>query len=150
MTTPDEIERRVEEVDSARTARRSAAATEVGELAKRHAAIAEQLADVDRQLGDVLAGARDVMDIDEFAKVTDVPAADLTRWLEARKTSRTKRTRPTASTQSDTSRGPSAARTPARSSAKTPTAGQASPPPEPAVPRADAAEAPARVTAEVS
>lgn len=141
MTTPEEIRRRVEENDTARSAKRSAAAQQVGELAQRRAAIAEQLGDIERQLGDVLAAARDVMDIDELARFTDVPAADLTKWLTARKTTRPKRKRPT-STGSATSRAPS--------TAGKPTASRPSTPPEPAVPRPGAADRPARVPAEVT
>jgi len=86
MTTADEIERRVEQVDTARSAKRAAAAQQVGALAQRRAAIAEQLADIEEQLGDVLAAVSDVMDIDELAGFTDVPAADLTRWLNSPET----------------------------------------------------------------
>jgi hypothetical protein len=141
MATPDEIERRIAEIDADRTARRSAAAKQVGELAQRRAALAEQLDDLERELGDVLAAASDVLDITELARFTDVPAADLTRWLEARKTTRTKRkkTIPGAPTKSDASRGPSTARTPR--------AGQASTQPEPAAPRADTGDTPARAAA---
>lgn len=145
MATTEEIQRRVEQADTARSAKRAAAAQQVGELAQRRTAIAEQLGDIERQLGDVLAAASDVMDIDELARFTDLPAPDLTRWLTARKPTRTKRKRPAAGApgaQSDTSRGPSAARTP--------TAGQASPQSEPAVPRIGGADAPARVLAEMT
>jgi hypothetical protein len=143
MATTDEIERRVEEADTARHARRSAAAQQVGELAQRRTAIAEQLGDLEGQLGDVLAAAGDVMGIDELARFTDVPAADLTRWRTARKPTRTKRNRPAASgpgTDSDTSQGPSTVRTP--------TAVRASTPPEPAESRS--ATAPARLPVERS
>ncbi|MBV9845798.1 MAG: hypothetical protein JOZ47_12075 [Kutzneria sp.] len=148
MATTEEIQRRVEQADTARSAQRSAAAAQVGELAARRAAIAEQLADIERELGDVLAAAQDVIDIDELARFTDVPAPDLTRWLTARTTTRTKRKRPTgggSATKSDPSRRPAAARTPA--------AGQTSTRSEPAVARTDATEAaetPARVPAEVA
>jgi hypothetical protein len=145
VATTEEIERRVEEADATRHAKRSAAAQQVGELAQRRAVIAEQLGDIEGQLGDVVAAAQEVMDIDELARFTDVPAADLTRWLTARKPARTKRKKPAAGapgTENDTSRGPSAARTP--------TAGQASTLPEPAAPRPGTADAPARVPAEVS
>lgn len=144
MATTEEIQRRVEQADTARSAKRSAAAQQVGELAARRAAIAEQLADIERELGDVLAAAQDVIDIDELARFTDVPAADLTRWLTARTTTRAKRKRPTgggAAAKSDPSRRPAGA--------KTPTADQTSTRSEPALPRADAAT-PARVPAEVA
>jgi hypothetical protein len=145
MATTEEIRRRVEAADTARSVRRSAAAQQVGDLAQRRAAIAEQLADIERQLGDALAAARDVIDIDELARFTDVPAADLNRWLNGRKTTRARRHRPAAGTQgarSDTGRGPSAARTPPTS--------QASTSPEPAAPRANTADEPARVPVEVT
>lgn len=142
MATAEEIERRVEQADTARSAKRSAAAQQVGALAQRRAAIAEQLADVEEQLGDVLAAAQEVMDMDELARFTDVPAADLTRWLTARKPSRGKRKRPTTGAASDVNRGPSAARTS--------TARPASTPSEPAPARIDDADTPARVPAEVA
>jgi len=141
MPTPEEIERRVAENDAPRSARRSAAAKQIGELAQRRAVIAEQLADIERELGDVLAAASDVIDVTELARFTDVPAADLTRWLDGRKPTRTKRRKPAAGAPSPTSRGPSAATTPAN--------GQAATLPEPAVPRADVDE-PTRVTAAVT
>jgi hypothetical protein len=140
MATAEEIERRVEQADTARSAKRAAAAQQVGALAGRRAAVAEQLADIEEQLGDVLASVSDVMDIDELATFTDVPAADLTRWLTARKPHRGKRKRPAATTESDTNRAPSTARTP--------TARPASTQPTPA--RADGADTPVRVPAEVA
>lgn len=140
MATTEVIERRVEEADSARSARRSAAAKRIGELAEHRAALAEQLDDIDRQLGDELAAAQDVISVDELARFTDVPAADLTRWLTARKSTRAKRKRPGA----DGAHGDSSRET---VGARARTARQASTAPEPAAPRADA---PARVTAEVA
>ncbi|MFE6611544.1 hypothetical protein [Amycolatopsis sp. NPDC057786] len=82
VTTNDEITRRLEERDSARSARRAQAAGTVGELARRHADLAERLADLERELGEVLTAAGDVIDVPELAEVTDVPAADLTRWRD--------------------------------------------------------------------
>ncbi|GAA0609682.1 hypothetical protein GCM10010174_28760 [Kutzneria viridogrisea] len=140
MATAEEIERRVEQADTARSAKRSAAAQQVGALAQRRAAIAEQLADIEDQLGDVLAAAQEVMDMDELARFTDVPAADLTRWLAARKPARGKRKRPAAGVANDTSRGPS--------TAKTATARPTSTPPAPA--GTDDADVPVRVPAEVA
>lgn len=142
MTTTDEIQRRVEQADTARSAKRSAAAQQVGELAARRTAIAEQLGKVEGQLGDVLAAASDVIDIDELARFTEVPAADLTRWLTARKLNRTKRKRPAAAvpgSDSDPTRRPSAA--------TTPTTGPSTATPERAAPRAG--DAPPRVPAAV-
>src|SRR5207248_8213102 len=96
MTTSQEIERRVAEADAARSTTRSAAAQRIGELAQRRAAIAEQLCEVERELGEVLAEAADVIEIGELARFTDVPAADLTRWLTNRKSSHPKRNKPKA------------------------------------------------------
>ncbi|MFD2414827.1 hypothetical protein [Amycolatopsis pigmentata] len=107
MATAEEIERRVEETDTARSERRSAAAKRVGELAKRRAAIAEQLTDIERELSDVLAESSDVIEINELARFTDVSAADLSRWLNDRKTARTKRKKPSGGSKSVTSQGPS-------------------------------------------
>lgn len=111
MATADEIERRVKQADTARSATRTAAAQRVGALAQRHAAITEQLTDIEDQLGDVLAAAHEVIDMDELARFTDVPAADLTRWLTARKPARSKRKRPAGSPDSGTNRGPSTVKT---------------------------------------
>lgn len=143
MATTEEIQRRVEQADTARSAKRSAAALQIGELAQSRAAIAEQLEDIERQLGDVLAGARDVIDIDELARFTDVPTADLTRWLTVRTTTRTKRKRPAgggSGAKGGSSRSAAAARKP--------TAGPTSA--QPAVPRAGATDGPARVPVEVT
>ncbi|EWM12037.1 hypothetical protein [Kutzneria sp. 744] len=142
MATADEIERRVEQADTARSAKRAAAAQQVGALAQRRAVIAEELSDVEGQLGEVLAEASEVMDIDELARFTDVAASDLTRWLTARKPNRGKRKRPTASTEGDANRGPSTA----RASTASPT----SPPPEPPQARTSNAEDPTRVPVEVA
>ncbi|MFI6098190.1 hypothetical protein ACIA8G_21730 [Lentzea sp. NPDC051213] len=142
MTTTDEIQRRVEKADADRSARRSAAAQQVGVLAQRRAAIAEQLGDIERELGDVLAAASDVIDIDELARFTDVPAADLTRWRAAHKTARTKRKRHAAATEVGTSREPAAAKTSA--------ADQGSTLPDPTVSGATTADAPARTTVGVT
>ena len=138
IATAEEIDRRVEAADTARRAKRSAAAKEVGELAQRRTVLAEQLAEVERQLGEVLADASDVLEIDELARFTNIPAVDLTAWLTPRKPPRTNnKKRPAAP-----SGGPSAA--------KTSTNGQAPVPREPAVPRTDTVDAPERVTAGVT
>ncbi|MBB5808862.1 hypothetical protein F4560_008630 [Saccharothrix ecbatanensis] len=123
MATPEEIRRRVEQADTTRSARRAAAAQQVGELAQRRAAILEQLADVERHLGDVLAEAQDVIDVDELAEFTDLKPADLTAWLAGRKTGRGKRKKTTST---------SSARIDVRSSPgpKTSTPGQAPAPRE--------------------
>jgi hypothetical protein len=142
MATAEEIERRVEQADTARSAKRTAAAQQVGSLAQRRAAIAEQLADVEGQLGDVLTAASEVMDIEELARFTDVPAADLTRWLTTRKPNRGKRKRPAASPEDGASRGPSTARVS--------TARPISAPPEPTPGRTGDADADTRVPAEMA
>jgi hypothetical protein len=98
MATPEEIRQRVEEADTARSARRAAAAQQVGELAQRRAEIVAQLAEVERELGEVVAGAQDVIDVDELAAFTDLKPSDLTEWLAGRKPSRGKRRKATTTT----------------------------------------------------
>jgi hypothetical protein len=143
IATAEEIDRRVEAADTARRLKRSAAAKQVGELAKTRTELAAQLDEVERQLGEVLADASDVLDIDELARFTNISAADLTGWLTTRKPNRTnKKKKPAVTAPSTTVRGPSAA--------KTPTNGLASVPREPAVPRTDTADTPERVTAGVT
>jgi len=95
MATSDEIRRRVEEADTARCAQRAAAAQQVGELALRRATVAKQLEDIERELGDILAAATEVIGLDELSQFTDVKTADLTRWLTAHKPVRAKRNKPT-------------------------------------------------------
>lgn len=111
MPTSEEIEGRVEQADSARSARRAAAATQVGDLAQRRSVVAEQLSELEAELGDVLVAAGDVIDVDEISRFTDVPVADLTRWLDARKTSRPKRKRAFVGPKNTTYSGPSIAKT---------------------------------------
>lgn len=94
VATEEEITRSIAEDDAARTTRRAAAATRVGELARQRAALVEQLNDIERELGDVLVEGSDVIEIDELARYTKVKAADLARWLNERKPTRTKRKRP--------------------------------------------------------
>jgi hypothetical protein len=133
MATPEEIERRVQESDAARNAKRSATAKRVGELAQRRATIADQLGDVERELGDLLATAQDVIDVDELAQFTDIPVADLTHWLTAttnRKTTRAKPKRRVSEVSSTRKR---------RSPATTPTAGRGAPSPKLVVGQAGAA-----------
>ncbi|WP_037364695.1 hypothetical protein [Amycolatopsis orientalis] len=146
MATTEEIERRVAEADAARSAKRSAAAQRIGELAQRRTAVAEQLRDIERELGEALAEATDVIGIDELARFTDVPAADLTQWLGSRKSSRPQRKKPkptggTLGAKSTISRGPSTGDGQA--------ADQASVRREPSVSRGGSASAPEPVTAEV-
>ncbi|GLY71379.1 hypothetical protein [Amycolatopsis taiwanensis] len=146
MATSEEIERRVEANDAARSARRAAAAKRVGELAQQRAAVVEQLAGIEHELGDVLASARDVIDVDELARFTDVPASDLTQWLTARTTrkpARAKRKRPSTNpsgANNDTSAEPPSPAIPA--------AGRKATPRRPDVPGASAPNA--RVPEEVT
>ncbi|MGB3441134.1 MAG: hypothetical protein WBA97_20485 [Actinophytocola sp.] len=144
MATTEEIERRVEEADAARSAKRAAAAKRVGELAQLRAEVAEKLGDIERELGDVLAESSDVIGVDELAKFIDVPAGDLTHWLNGRKTTRPKRKRSTSTSteKSDASQAPA--------TAKTPPASQTSASPELAAPRNGAADTPSRVPAAVT
>ncbi|ONI71144.1 hypothetical protein ALI144C_52445 [Actinosynnema sp. ALI-1.44] len=143
IATSEEIDRRIEADDTARRLKRSAAAKQVGELATTRAELATQLDEVERQLGEVLADASDVLDIDELARFTNIPAADLTGWLTAHKPSRTnKKKKPSVTAPSTTTRRPS--------TVKAPTNGQASATPETAVPRTDTVATPERVTAGVT
>lgn len=147
MITPDEIDRRVEEHEASRSARRSAAAKRIAELAGRRAALAEQLGEIERALGDELAAAQEVMDVDELAFFTELPAADLTRWLTAhtsRKPGRARRKRTDAA--ADGERGTRSR----RPTPRTPTASPASVMPEPAAPRPDGVDEPTRVPAGVA
>lgn len=82
VASEDEINDRLEEKDSARSARRRKAANTVGHLARQHAALAGQVADLERELGEVLVAAGDVIDVPELADVIKVAASDLTRWRE--------------------------------------------------------------------
>lgn len=112
MATPEEIRQRVEEVDIARSARRAAAAQRVGELAQRRAVIVEQLVGVERELGEVVVDAQDVIDVDELARFTDLKPSDLTGWLAGRKPGRGKRRKAVTGALGDTRSG-SGGRTPA-------------------------------------
>lgn len=142
MATTEEIERRVEENDAPRTAQRAAAAKRVSELAQLQAEAAEKLADIERELGDVLAECSGVIGVDELAAFTDIPAADLDQLLDNRKTTRPKRKRAatTSAAKGETSRKPSTT-TP-------PSASQAPAPPVVVVPRtaADSTRTPEPVT----
>lgn len=101
MVTSDEIERRVEEADTARRARRTAAAKRLGKLAQEHADLAEKLAEIERELGELLAEANPDISIDELATFTGVSVADLEHWQRTRKPTRNRRKRATA----DSARG---------------------------------------------
>lgn len=85
MTTIDDIARRVEDADSARSARRTKAAQLVGELAHERVAVVQRLADIDQQIGDAIVENGDVITVDELAKFTGVSAADLAQILDLRK-----------------------------------------------------------------
>ncbi|GAB3454449.1 hypothetical protein [Actinophytocola sediminis] len=109
MATSEEIRQRVEEADTTRSARRAAAAQRVGELARRRAVIVDQLAAVERELGDILVDAQDVIDVDELAGFTDLKPSDLSGWLAGRKATRGGRRRKTTTAsaeQGDTRRTP--------------------------------------------
>lgn len=95
MATPEEIRQRIEQADTARSARRAAAAQQVGELAQRRAGIVAQLTDVERELGKLVADAQDVIGVDELAAFTDLKPSDLTAWLAGYKPSRGRRRKPT-------------------------------------------------------
>jgi len=139
MATDEEIERRVAETDTPRTAKRSSAAKRVGELARRRSTIATQLDDIERQLGQVLLDAEDVIDVEELARFTDVPTVDLTRW----RTAAARNTRKTPAKRKRSSAGTSSVDRGTHSdsgSAKTPTADRPSTSPEPGKPRVGAAE----------
>ncbi len=111
VTSEDEITRRIHQRDSERSERRAQAATVVGQLARRHDELAGQLGELERELGTVLTEAGDVIDVAELAQVTDVPVADLTRWLEqAAKPGRGgKRSRPRPRSREATGNGTAAA-----------------------------------------
>ncbi|MFT7837735.1 hypothetical protein Q5530_16495 [Saccharothrix sp. BKS2] len=144
MATPEEIRRRVETADTARSTRRAAAAQRVGELARRRAAVVDQLEQVERELGDVLADAQDVIDLDELAEFTDLKVADLTGWLAGRKPTRGRRRKfstAAAGTPHEPTPGPATSRTPA--TGRTPT------PREPAPAAAEVSDPPARVADQV-
>ena len=98
MATPQEIRQRVEQADTARSIRRAEAAQQVGELVTRRARIVEQLDDLHRQLGGVLADAQDVIGIEELAEFVDVKAADLTAWFASHKTTPARRRKLSART----------------------------------------------------
>jgi hypothetical protein len=138
IASAEEIDRRVEAADTTRRLKRSAAAKQIGELAKTRTELAIQLDEVEQQLGEILADASDVLDIDELSRFTNIPAGDLTGWLTARKPNRVRKKKSTVPAPSTTTRGPSMA--------KTPTNDQASA--LPTAPRADTASE--RVTAGVT
>jgi ParB-like chromosome segregation protein Spo0J len=141
MATVEEIARRVEQADAARSKRRSAAARRVGELAVQRADAATKLADIERELGEVLAEFSDVIGVDELAEFTEVPAADLQQWLNGRVTTRPKRKRSTATVKRDESPAPSTSNT---TSANQPAA-QPSVAPELAGPRNGATDTATRI-----
>jgi hypothetical protein len=91
MATAEEIAHRVAESDTARSANRSAAAKEVGQLAGRQAVVAEELRRIEAQLGTAVVAAQEVLEIKELARFTDVPVKDLVRWSTAQKPARGRR-----------------------------------------------------------
>ena len=95
MATTDDIARRVEEADSARSARRTKGAQLVGGLARERSAMLTRLGDIDQQLGDAIVEYSDVISVDELAIFTDTSAAELAQILNARKPHRGRRKRRT-------------------------------------------------------
>lgn len=147
MATTEEIARRVQQADIARSAQRAAAAQRVGELAGRRATLAEQLDEIERALGDELSAAQKVMDVDELAAFTDVPAADLTRWLSARTARKPARAhRKRAAEAADVKRATSSR----RSTANMPASTQTPAVPEAPGPRTGASGLPPHVPVEVA
>jgi hypothetical protein len=145
MATAEEIDRRVEQMDTPRTAKRSITAKRVSELAQRRAALVAQLADIELELGEVLLAAQDVIDVEELARFTDLPATDLTAWLTARtarKPTRGKRKRPSNTDPSSDTSAPPAVRNP---SARPSVA-----PPAPVAPRGGTSDKTTRAAAEVA
>ncbi|WP_086828694.1 hypothetical protein [Allokutzneria sp. NRRL B-24872] len=100
MTTPEEIERRVADIDMPRSARRATAAKQVADLAHQRSALASQFGDIESQLGNILAAARGDIEVSELAAITGIPTADLTRWLEAQKPVRARRKKNTPGSSS--------------------------------------------------
>lgn len=96
MATTNDIARRVEEADSARSARRTKAALLVGELTHERTAVLQRLSEIDQQIGDAIMDNNDVIAIDELAAFTDTPSADLEQIVSARKPNRGRRKRRTA------------------------------------------------------
>ncbi|WP_020499950.1 hypothetical protein [Sciscionella marina] len=88
VMTTDEIARRVEETDLARSAKRAALAQHVGELARRRAHIIEDLTSIDRELGEVLDECLGVLGLTELAGFTDVPESELSRLQTEHKPTR--------------------------------------------------------------
>jgi len=104
IATAQEIRRRVDEADTARRERRAAAAQQVGELAQQRAIHAGKVEDLDRRLGEVIAGSRDVLELDELSRFTGIRPSVLSGWIDASKPARTKKKPATAGTDSDPSR----------------------------------------------
>lgn len=121
IATAQEIRRRVDEADTARRERRAAAAQQIGELARQRAIHASKVEEFDRQLAEVIAGSRDVMELDELSRFTGIRPTVLTGWLNASKPVRTKK-KPstTAGTHHDASREPAAASTTTNGQAASP------------------------------
>lgn len=95
MATTDDIARRVEEADSARSARRTKGAQLVGGLAHERTAVVQRLADIDQQIGDAIVDYSDVISVDELAAFTDTAPAELAQILNVRKPNRGRRKRRT-------------------------------------------------------
>ncbi len=95
MATSEEIQNRVDEFDSARSARRKAAAYQVSELAGRHDELVTQVDEVKRKLAEVLVEYSDVITVEELARFTEVPESHLEQWRDGVKAGRPKKRRAT-------------------------------------------------------
>ncbi|MGI5506471.1 hypothetical protein [Lentzea sp. CA-135723] len=100
MATTDDIVRRVEEADSARSARRAKAALLVGEFAHERAAVLQRLGEIEQQIGDAIFDNNDVIAVEELAAFTDTPTAELEQIVGARKPNRGRRKRRSAASSS--------------------------------------------------
>lgn len=137
MATPDEIQHRVDEFDSARSARRKAAAHQVSELAVRHDELVSEVDKVKRTLAEVLAEYSDVITVEELARFTEVPVSHLEQWQDGAKPGRNKKRR--------TSRTPAAVEGARHTTAVSPVVSSIDPKPAAAVRTGDD-----RIVAEVS
>lgn len=104
IPTAQEIRRRVEEADITRRQRRATVAQQVGELAAERAIHAGKLEELDRRLGEVIAGSSEVIDVHELSRFTNIAPADLRAWLVTSKPARTRKKATNTGTQRDTSR----------------------------------------------
>ncbi|MET9225585.1 hypothetical protein [Lentzea sp. NPDC003310] len=106
MATTDDIARRVQEADSARSARRTKAALLVGELTHERTVVLHRLGEIDQQIGDVIVEHNDVIAVEELAAFVDTSATDLEQIVSARRPNRGRRKRRTAAPSSSDSTVP--------------------------------------------